>query len=272
MRRVSALITVLLLIGSLLFMVDCNEDDEVSDDRKCSGNSAPAVNAINLTVNGSLIYEGYAFNSGDKVNFSIDYKDLDCNLNGGEILMNWNGGGFKPISQIAVETPCEGTYPNDSLSFSKTVTGDDIDFGVKIADNCGKESNAMSGVLSIGHAPRIMEAYWIPEKITQGETAKIKLQVCDSDSDLFSGEIFLYKHGSLAPLMEWKGYHFGLSDGESTENCFAPALSSPPVEVLKGECFDIAVIDEAGNNSGRYEGEAGENGQAGGFCISVTNP
>lgn len=258
-----------------LFFLQCDEGDNGPNGGDCGGNNAPELNAVNLSVDGSLIYDGFAFQTGNKVNFMVDYKDIDCNLNGGQVLLNWNNGGFTPISQIALTSPCEGEYPNEYLNFSKKITQEeDIEFSIKISDKCGTESNALYGTFSVGHAPKIMEAYWSPKEITLGEKSSIKLKICDSDSDLFSGDVYLYKHGSLAALMEFKVYHFGLGADTQTDNCYAPPLTSPSIDLLKGECFDISVVDEAGNSSGRYEGTVDSNGdeKPDGFCITVVAP
>lgn len=244
--------TILIVLLACL-LIQCDTNDESTE--ACFENNAPELIAVHLVVQDMPVYEGMDIEPGDKVYFYLDISDKDCNLQGGDILLEWNGAPAEAVAQIHGDQSCQAVYPDQPLGFFKTLSESGmIPFSLRVEDQCIRQSNAVSGTLDVAYSPRVLSATWSPSAVSVGDGSTLRFSVCDPDNDLLGGEIMIYKHGNSAPLFPpYKWSQVGVGPETLVNDCQSPKVFGIRLTPLKSICVDIHVTDQFGHGSGRYE-------------------
>lgn len=244
---------IVLCAAFIFFHCDTPEKDDDSSGNCPSGNQAPMISDVHLAIDGETVYDGMTIEPDQDLYFYLDYSDTDCNLLGGEIFLNWAGQGFVNIAQLFDDFGCEGEYPEQQLGFFKTpsVSGQ-IEYQIKITDSCGAQSNAISGSFFASYAPKIKDAFWMPNNVAAGEEATLHLKVCDEDDDLQGGAIYLYNQDGAKlitdPIFWTQAGQFSPAD-----DCDHPLDVGVALAPNQTVCVDVHVTDGLGNGSERFE-------------------
>jgi hypothetical protein len=116
------------------------------DDDTCLDDQPPELLSVEVVVNGETVQTPVTIQQSDQLELSIEYNDVDCNLDGGGpilFLENENAveglpdAGFADVGCSSEERGAPFLFPVNPFHFG----GTPHDISLLIADACGLQSN-----------------------------------------------------------------------------------------------------------------------------------
>jgi len=153
------LLLVVILGLSIFSWAACKQATEV-DAPGCNDNEAPVITGLNFEINGipASSSEDLIISNDDELWVYYLYKDDDCNLDGGKIYLQLDGGAWEVAKILPDGTPCSFTDPNGKVGIKITVDDYNLDLGTHEVftgwvDNCSIRSESLGFYFKVSDAP-----------------------------------------------------------------------------------------------------------------------